>query len=151
MIFFGILVLNFSEPGKSKPFRLANPLLRNQTFSQKSRDHERLQFQEVSIKSDENTIQESEVTRTLDGMVSRQSAHDRTARDVNNPCISKIEWTYDKCRKMYVKKTHCHSESVACLSAIADYGKPLCVTVYGTEARFLKKCKLLPIGCQCAA
>lgn len=73
--------------------------------------------------------------------------YDCIVRDVNNFCIFKIEWMYDKCRKMYVKKMYCYSESVVCLLVIVDYGKLLCVIVYGIEVRFFKKCKFLLIGC----
>ena len=154
-----IVTLSCFSPGSTKPTSLES-----QAINQKSRDQDS-QPQGDAFRPHESNNQESDVSSALGEFLDRPSAHNRTARDVNHPCVAKppnVKW--DNCRKRFVKEVQCLATHVACLDAVAKYYKPLCKTVYGHDNHkrdyFPHKdrlpphrpnCAPLAIGCQCAA
>lgn len=136
-----------SNLGFTKPFFLHMPLLHNQIFNHQPRDQDP-EPQGEAFKSEESISQESDDTSGTGAFLGMPAAHNRTARDVNHPCVSRIIRAWDSCRKSYVDKVQCLSTHIFCLPVKVP---PKCKTVYGyPQAQFISKCAMLPIGCQCA-
>ena len=113
-------------------------------------DHES-QPQDNAFQSEESINQGNDVTSLNDTSLDKPSAHNRTARDVRNPCISDIVRKFDRCRQKFVNQVQCLHRHVACYEAINRYHYPKCKTVIGyRQAQFMKKCAPLSVGCQCA-
>ena len=140
-----IVILSCSSLGFTKPV-----FLQDEAFNQQSRDQE-TQIQSDAFQPEENINQESDVTGGLDEILDRPSAHNRTARATNHPCVSHIVRKWDGCRKSYVNIFHCDRTHIFCSQAINVHHSPKCKTVYGSQVKFISKCPLLPVGCQCAA
>ena len=149
-------MLSCSNLGFTKSLFLDMPLLHNQAFNHPTRDQES-QSQGKAFKPAESVSQESDDTSGTGAFLfffftgaflEMPAAHNRTARNVNHPCVSRIIRAWDSCRKNYVDKVQCLSTHVFCLPVKVP---PKCKTVYGyPQAQFISKCAMLPIGCQCA-
>ena len=113
-------------------------------------DHEN-QSQGNAFQSEESINQGNDVASRTDTSLDKPSAHNRTVRNVRNPCISNIVRKFDRCRKKFVNQVQCLNRHVACYEAINRYHYPKCKTVIGfRQAKFMEKCAPLTVGCQCA-
>lgn len=151
MILSVIVVLSCSSFGFTKPVFLDRLVLRNQAFRHPPRDQEN-QPQSDTIHPEESISQESDDTSGVEAFLDSPAAHNRTARDADHPCYSKIVSVLDPCRNDYVNHVVCLNKHVKCFQAIYNHHYPKCKTVYGYhKAKFISKCAMVPIGCQCAS
>lgn len=140
-----IVLLSCVSLGSSKPV-----FLENQAINQQSRDQE-TRTRGYAFQPEENITSESDATSELEEFLYRPSAHNRTARDTSHSCVSHVVREWDGCRKSYVDIFHCKRSHIFCGRAINRHRSPKCKTVYGSQAKFISKCPLLPVGCQCDA
>ena len=130
------------------------PLLYNYTATYQSRDQD-YYSQDAIVQPELKYIEnaESEVSSSLEQFLNKHVVRNRTARDVNNPCLQKTVKTWDKCRQKYVYEVCCHSAHTACYGALTQgYSYTACKVVIGyPQAKYISKCKALQIDCQCAA